>query len=89
MTVNQGAKPSWTEGRRPRSFGREIKWLFLAAMAIFLVTVVIGMLNGLDLVEFSRPALVTHVHAGPLGWITLGVFATSLWLYGRGQAGSG
>jgi hypothetical protein len=53
MTVNQGANPPWTEGRRPRSFGREIKWLFLAAMAIFLVTVVIGMLNGLKKPQIS------------------------------------
>jgi len=89
MTVNQGTNPSWTEGRQPRSFEKEIRTLFLAAMAIFLVTVVIGMLNGLDLVDFDRPTLVTHVHAGTLGWITLGIFATSLWLFGRTEAGSG
>lgn len=49
--------------------------LFLAAMAIFVVTVAIGMLNGLDLVEFDHNVLMTHVHAGTLGWITLSVFA--------------
>lgn len=35
----------------------------------------VGILNGLDLVEFDRKALLTHVHAGTLGWITLGFFA--------------
>ena len=52
------------EQRQSSSFGGQIRLLFRAAMAIFLVTVVIGMLNGLDLVEFDRPTLVTHVHAG-------------------------
>jgi hypothetical protein len=89
MVVSQDTSSSWEERRQPRAFGREIKRLFLASMAIFLVTVVIGMLNGLDLVEFNRPTLVTHVHAGTLGWITLGIFATTLWLFGRAQTGSG
>ncbi len=77
------------ERRQSSSFGGQIRLLFQAAMVIFLVTVVIGMLNGLDLVEFDRPTLVTHVHAGTLGWITLGIFATSLWLFGSEQVGSG
>ncbi len=62
-------------------FRSEIKLLLQAAMAVFLVTVIIGILNGLDLVEFSRPTLLTHVHAGTLGWITMGVFAAALWLF--------
>ncbi|MFQ5943829.1 MAG: hypothetical protein ACE5JF_09770 [Anaerolineales bacterium] len=57
-----------------------VKILLQAAMAIFLVTVVVGILNGLDLVEFDRSTLLTHVHAGTLGWITLGFFAACLWL---------
>lgn len=63
--------------------------LLQAAMAIFVVTVVIGILNGLDLVEFSRPTLLTHVHAGTLGWITLCVFAATLWLFSPGRGGAG
>ena len=54
--------------------------LFLNAMALFTITVLIGILNGLDLVEFSHNQLLTHVHAGTLGWITLSVFGASLWL---------
>ncbi len=63
----------------------EVRVLFQGALAIFLVTVVIGLLNGLDLVAFERPTLLTHVHAGTLGWITLSLFAASLWLFGEVQ----
>ncbi len=56
--------------------------LFLVALAVFLLTVGIGVLNGLDAVEFSRDLLLTHVHSGTLGWITLGVAATACWVYG-------
>ena len=56
--------------------------LFLTAIGVFVVTVVIGILNGLDLVEFDRNTLLTHVHAGTLGWITLSVFAVGGWMFG-------
>jgi len=49
---------------------------------------VIGILNGLDLVDFDRPTLLTHVHSGTLGWITLSVFAATFWLFG-GEARGG
>jgi hypothetical protein len=64
----------------------QMRLLFLTAMALFTVTVVIGILNGLDLVEFSHNQLLTHVHAGTLGWITLSVFAASLWMLSGGRA---
>jgi putative effector of murein hydrolase LrgA (UPF0299 family) len=63
---------------------REIKALLQAAMVVFLFTVVVGILNGLDLVEFDRKILVTHVHTGALGWITLGVFGACFWQFAQG-----
>ncbi len=56
--------------------------LFLTAIGVFVVTVVIGILNGLDLVEFDHNTLMTHVHSGTLGWITLAVFAVCGWMFG-------
>lgn len=66
----------------PSVHAREIRALFQTAMAVFVVTVVIGILNGIDAVEFDRRTLLTHVHAGTLGWITLSVLASCFWLFG-------
>ncbi len=56
--------------------------LLKAALVIFVITVVIGILNGTDLWDVPRNTLLTHVHAGTLGWITLGVFAAAIWMFG-------
>lgn len=64
----------------------QIRMLLTAALALFTVTVVIGILNGIDLVTFERRALVTHLHVGTLGWITLSVIAAALWLFAQGDA---
>jgi hypothetical protein len=56
--------------------------LFTAALAIFLVTIVIGILNGMDIWEPSHNMLLTHVHAGTLGWITLAVFGAAIRMFG-------
>ena len=57
-----------------------VRGLFLVAMALFVVTVAIGIVNGLDLYEFDHNQLLTHVHSGTLGWITLGLVASAFWL---------
>jgi hypothetical protein len=51
-------------------------------MAFFVFTIGIGILNGTDLVDFEHERLLGHVHGGTLGWLTLSVFAASLWLFG-------
>jgi hypothetical protein len=59
-----------------------VRNLLRAALVLFLVTVVIGILNGTDLWEPPRNTLLTHVHAGTLGWITLSIFAGAIWMFG-------
>jgi predicted membrane protein len=59
-----------------------VRILFKAALGIFVITVVIGILNGIDVWDVPRNTLLTHVHAGTLGWITLGVFAAAIWMLG-------
>jgi len=61
---------------------RTVRMLFLVAMAVFVVTITIGILNGLDVVEFNRDQLLTHVHSGTLGWLTLAIIAAAAWLAG-------
>lgn len=65
----------------------EVRLLFQAAMAVFVITVGIGMFNGFHIVQLPRQVLLTHVHAGTLGWITLSVLAMTLWLFGEGAPG--
>jgi len=66
---------------RHSPYAAEIRTIYQAALLIFTITVVIGILNGLDLVDFGTNAILTHVHAGTLGWLTLGVIATTLWVF--------
>ena len=69
-----------TEGHPLR---REVVLLLQLAMIVFVWTVVIGILNGTDIVDFNHKVILSHVHAGTLGWITTAVFASSLWLFGE------
>ncbi len=62
----------------------QVRLLFRGALAIFVVTIVIGILNGLDIWDPTRSMILTHVHAGTLGWITLAVVAVSLAMFGAG-----
>ena len=71
-----------TTGTQGHPLRAEVKLLLQVAMVLFVWTVVIGILNGTDLVDFDRKVLLSHVHAGTLGWITTSVFAASLWLFG-------
>lgn len=64
-------------------WARLVRGLYLTAMAVFLVTIAIGILNGSDAVDFNRDQILTHVHSGTLGWITLSILAASTW-YARG-----
>ena len=59
-----------------------VRNLFRAALMIFVITVVIGILNGTDVWDVPRNTLLTHVHAGTLGWITLCVFGGAIWMFG-------
>lgn len=59
-----------------------VRNLFRAALLIFIITVIIGILNGTDVWEVPRNTLLTHVHAGTLGWITLAVFGGAIWMFG-------
>ena len=63
----------------------EVRLLLQTAMVVFVWTVGIGILNGTDLVTFDRKVVLSHVHAGTLGWITTSVFAASMWLFGPGS----
>jgi len=56
---------------------------FMGALLLFVATIVIGILNGIDVWEPEHDTLITHVHAGTLGWITLGVSGIALLMFSR------
>ena len=63
-------------------YGRQAGWLFQTAMLVFLVTIGLGMARGLGIIDFEdRNQVLTHLHSGTIGWITLGIMATALVLY--------
>jgi hypothetical protein len=65
-----------------RTVPRDVVPLLFSAMAIFVLTVVMGILNGTDAVDLPHGALLAHVHSGTLGWITLSIFAAAAWIFG-------
>ncbi len=71
MVTGRGV-PAWVTTARD---------LYLVAMAVFVVNIVIGILNGADAVEFDRNQILTHVHAGTIGWLTLTIVASTFLLF--------
>lgn len=71
MTAMRGA-PAWAVAARD---------LILVAMAVFAVNILIGILNGADAVEFDRNQILTHVHAGTVGWLTLTIVAAAFLMF--------
>ncbi len=58
---------------------------FISALLLFVFTIVIGILNGLDIYDPDHDTLLTHVHAGTLGWISLAAAATGLLMFTQGR----
>ena len=70
-----------TPERSASSWATTARDLYLVAMAVFVVTILIGILNGADVVEFDRNAILTHVHSGTVGWLTLTIVASTFLLF--------
>ena len=66
---------------RAGSWARDARDLYLVAMAVFVVNIAIGILNGADAVDFSRDQILTHVHAGTVGWMSLSIIASAFLLF--------
>jgi hypothetical protein len=66
---------------RNEAVWRHTRTLFLAAALFFLVNIAIGFDNAASTGPLPRWQMLTHLHAGALGWITLSVIALSIWLF--------
>lgn len=57
----------------------------VAGLLLFIVTIVVGILNGTDVWDPDHDTLLSHVHAGTLGWITLGVSGIGFLMFSAGR----
>jgi hypothetical protein len=56
---------------------------FQYGLGIFTLTALLGLANATQLFgALDRNTLLTHLHSGTLGWITMGVIGLTLWVFG-------
>src|SRR5438045_8572433 len=56
---------------------------FQYGLVIFALTALLGLANATQLFgALDRNQLLTHLHSGTLGWITMGVIGLSVWMFG-------
>ncbi len=56
---------------------------FQYGLIIFTLTALLGLANATQLFgALDRNTLLTHLHSGTLGWITMGVIGISIWMFG-------
>lgn len=67
---------------------RAVYRAFQYGLGIFGLTALIGLANATRIFgALSRDTLLTHLHSGTLGWITMGVIGVAVWMFGgRGGA---
>jgi hypothetical protein len=68
---------------------RAVRLLYLGSGLLFLATVGLGIGNAL-MGDISRGQVLAHFHSGSIGWVTLSVIATTVWLFtGERAVGKG
>src|SRR5438876_2589625 len=65
---------------------RAVYRAFQFGLGIFGLTALLGLANATRIFgALSQDTLLTHLHSGTLGWITMGVIGVAIWMF----AGSG
>ncbi len=61
----------------------DVRSAFQYGLLIFTLTALLGLANATQLFgALDRAALLTHLHSGTLGWITMGVVGLAIWMFG-------
>jgi hypothetical protein len=61
----------------------DVRSAFQYGLAIFTLTALLGLVNATQIFgALDRNALLTHLHSGTLGWITMGVIGLTIWVFG-------
>lgn len=67
-----------------------VRWLYIGSGLLFLANISLGILNVFSGDIISKGQILAHLHAGTIGWITLSVIATALWIFSsQGPASDG
>src|SRR5881296_2442903 len=65
----------------------EVTQAFQYGLIIFTLTALLGLANATQVFgALDRNTLLTHLHSGTLGWITMGVIGIALWIFGERDA---
>ncbi|HYK97099.1 MAG TPA: hypothetical protein VEU77_01780 [Candidatus Acidoferrales bacterium] len=60
----------------------DVRSAFQYGLAIFTLTALLGLANATQLFgPLSHDQLITHLHSGTLGWITMGVIGLTVWMF--------
>ena len=66
----------------------EVGQAFQYGLIIFTLTALLGLANATQIFgALDRNTLLTHLHSGTLGWITMGVIGLAIWIFGGRGAG--
>lgn len=69
---------------------KHIKLLYLGSGLLLGANITVGIVNVFTDGTIPHAQILTHFHAGTIGWVTLSVIATSLWLFtGRREVSDG
>lgn len=58
-----------------------VRWLYIGAGLLFLANISLGILNVFSGETIAKGQILAHLHSGTIGWITLSVIATALWVF--------
>jgi hypothetical protein len=62
----------------------EVGRAFQYGLIIFTLTALLGLANATQIFgALDRNTLLTHLHSGTLGWITMGVIGIAIWIFAR------
>jgi len=71
-------------GGTARSARIEVTQAFQYGLIIFTLTALLGLANATQVFgALDRNTLLTHLHSGTLGWITMGVIGIAIWIFAR------
>lgn len=60
---------------------RHTRRIFLGSLFVFLINITLGFGNIVTTGEIPRWQLITHLHGGTLGWLTLSAIGFTVWLF--------